>query len=488
MSQSSSSKLRFPKVAGYQLVKRIGGGGFSTVYRAVNFDEHRVAACKMVTLTLETTKQARKTLDREIRVHSALKHENVLEFITAICVEPDEDLPYYPGLYMLLELAAGGDLFDKIAPDVGVGEEIAHYYFTQLVDGLTYIHEQGVCHRDLKPENLLLDAAGTLKICDFGLCSVYRLKGTNKTRRLCELCGSLPYVAPEMSQTVPYAAEPVDVWGCGIILFTMLAGNTPWDEPTKKSYEYSQYLHGLCFDADPWTRFDRGVLSLITGMLAVEPTERMTLAEVAAHPWMIQPSQLVHKGPATLAAHLTASLRESGDLDIADPNLESVDRDGDLVMGQNAHASQFTQSLQLFSQTQAGTRYTPVLTRFYAAIDPLILLPLIQDALTELKVKWKPAVAVDLNSGDDGETNNGDGDKFKEKLIRMRIGGYDRRRLLFKGWVELEHFTYNGTEGTFCVMQRDQGNPISWRQLWKSVIMSPGVEPYVLRKRAYKKE
>ena len=61
-----------------------------------------------------------------------------------------------------------------------------------------YVHSEGVCHRDLKPENLLLDAAGTLKISDFGLCSVYKLKESGRTRLLTERCGSLPYVAPEV--------------------------------------------------------------------------------------------------------------------------------------------------------------------------------------------------------------------------------------------------------------------------------------------------
>ena len=104
-----------------------------------------------------------------------------------------------------------------------------------------YIHGQGVCHRDLKPENLLLDAAGRLKISDFGLSSVFRLKDSGKTRMLTERCGSLPYVAPEvcfshytpflatqaiqLNSDAPYHAEPIDVWGVGVILFTLLVGS-----------------------------------------------------------------------------------------------------------------------------------------------------------------------------------------------------------------------------------------------------------------------
>jgi serine/threonine-protein kinase CHEK1 len=170
-----------------------------------------------------------------MRVHAALKHEHVLEFLNAVVVDLKHKQTYIPGIYMLLEFAGGGDLFDKIgmlsinnfmtffhlgetAPDVGVDEEVAHVYFNHLIAGMVchsccpfdpacythpivpqnYIHDQGVCHRDLKPENLLLDVAGKLKISDFGLSSVFRLKDSGKTRMLSERCGSLPYVAPEV--------------------------------------------------------------------------------------------------------------------------------------------------------------------------------------------------------------------------------------------------------------------------------------------------
>ena len=141
----------------------------------------------------------------------------------------------------------------------------------------------------------MLDAAGVLKISDFGLCSVYKLKESGKTRLLSERCGSLPYIAPEVSmlQVVqirevsttsklagnsPYKAEPIDVWGIGVILFTMLVGSesplfvtrvghsygyvvdTPWDEPSDNSFEFCAYVNGEIFDKDPWSRLSPTVL------------------------------------------------------------------------------------------------------------------------------------------------------------------------------------------------------------------------------------
>lgn len=77
-------------------------------------ESHRVAACKVVAITSETTPQDRKSLDKEMRVHSAMKHQYVLEFYSAFIVEDEPKTKYFPGVYMLLELASGGDLFDKI--------------------------------------------------------------------------------------------------------------------------------------------------------------------------------------------------------------------------------------------------------------------------------------------------------------------------------------------------------------------------------------
>jgi serine/threonine-protein kinase Chk1 len=84
------------------------------VFEAVNFDDHRVAACKVILITSSTTEKDRKNVEKEMRVHSALKHQHVLEFLNAVVVEMKHKAVYIPGIYMLVEYAGGGDLFDKI--------------------------------------------------------------------------------------------------------------------------------------------------------------------------------------------------------------------------------------------------------------------------------------------------------------------------------------------------------------------------------------
>ncbi|KAF7291910.1 Protein kinase domain-containing protein [Mycena indigotica] len=452
---------------GYDLVQQIGGGGFARVFRAVNLEQHLVAACKFVPITPHTTDKERRTLEKEMRIHNTVKHVNCLAFIDACVVELKLSAKYIPGFYFLIELAAGGDLFDKIAPDVGVGDEVAHLYFNQLISGVDHIHKLGVVHRDLKPENILLDVTGTLKISDFGLAAVYMLKETGRIRQLTDRCGSLPYVAPELNGAEAYAAQPVDVWGVGVILYTLLAGNTPWDEPSIRSPEFVRYLDGEVFQEEPWSRFSPNALSLIQGLLTVEPKDRFTIDDAFRHPWCTRPSQLAKKSPATLAEALTESLRTAGDLDLAAPVLSPSNPpdDEDVEMLSAPHQTQFTQTLMLFSQTQSGVRYTPHLTRFYAGVPPESLLPAICEGLVSLGVQIK-------NAPPNGTT------------LRVRIGGQDARKEAFRGWVELDPFEYHGSHGTFCVMQRDNGNPISWRQLWRATIQTPFVEPLVLKKRA----
>lgn len=106
--------------------------------------------------------------------------------------------------------------------------------FQQIVGGIEYIHKLNIVHRDLKPENLLIDYDRTVRIVDFGLSNTYRkgIKYTTQDERLKTACGSPCYAAPEMIEGKNrYEAIMVDIWSCGVILYAMLCGCLPFEDP-----------------------------------------------------------------------------------------------------------------------------------------------------------------------------------------------------------------------------------------------------------------
>lgn len=222
-----------------------------------------------------------------------------------------------------MELADGGDLFDKIEADEGVGEDIAHFYFTQLISAVGYMHSKGIAHRDIKPENVLLSGEGDLKLADFGLAALFKKDGQ---LRLCNtVCGSPPYIAPEIVSgrrskradilDVGYAANICDVWSCGVVLFVLLVGNTPWDEPTMRSDEFKEYVEtdGRTTD-ELWQQLPPEIISLLRGMLKLDPATRFTLDEIRTHPWFTRKNPYLsssgrNANPVGLATQMLSQLR-----------------------------------------------------------------------------------------------------------------------------------------------------------------------------------
>lgn len=203
-----------------------------------------------------------------------------------------------------MEYAEGGDLFDKIEADVGVSEDIAHFYFSQLISGVAYMHAKGVAHRDIKPENILLSDSGSLKIADFGLATLFEYQG--KTKLSTTMCGSPPYIAPEVitcskntqsrggPKAAGYSANMCDIWSCGVVLFVLLVGNTPWDEPTDMSWEFQEFNGKRGHSEDElWKRLPKSVLSLLRGMMNTDCTQRFNFPQIKAHPWFTRKNTLM---------------------------------------------------------------------------------------------------------------------------------------------------------------------------------------------------
>lgn len=262
-----------------------------------------------------------KQIAMEVSLHSHIgQHPNIIEWFAT-----GEDAVWR---WIAMEFADGGDLFDKIEADAGVPEDIAHLYFGQLIGGVSFMHSKGVAHRDLKPENILLSDTGDLKIADFGMATMFEYKGKRKTSAT--MCGSPPYIAPEVLSCAKksatgaknaYAPELVDIWSCGVILFVLLVGNTPWDEPTAGSWEFQEYVKTQGRSSDPlWERIPPTALSLLRGMMSVDPSKRFSFSQIRQHPWFTRHNPLLTEaGAVTDQIHLATQMLSNLRIDLSKP-------------------------------------------------------------------------------------------------------------------------------------------------------------------------
>ncbi|XP_012266279.1 serine/threonine-protein kinase grp [Athalia rosae] len=261
-------------VEGWTLGHTLGEGAYGEVKLVINTTSGEAVAMKMIDLVKHPN--ARQSVRKETTIHRMLSNPHIIHYFGQRSEATME--------YIFLEYAAGGELFDRIEPDIGMPAWEAQKYFKQLVSAVEYLHSRGVAHRDLKPENLLLDEHDNLKVTDFGMATVYRLQG--KERCLDKRCGTLPYVAPEVLSR-PYHAEPADVWSCGIILVAMLAGELPWDQPLAECPEYLAWKDGKYMSLTPWSKLDNASLSLVRKALHHLPESRYTLKQIKEHRWML---------------------------------------------------------------------------------------------------------------------------------------------------------------------------------------------------------
>ncbi|RLN21763.1 hypothetical protein C2845_PM07G23670 [Panicum miliaceum] len=188
-------------------------------------------------------------------------------------------------IYFVMEYAAGGELFDRLAQSTRLPEPVARRYFQQLIRAIEFCHSRGVYHRDLKPENLLLDARGDLKISNFGLSALQdagaRLRGDGL---LHTACGTPAYVAPEVLLKCGYDGAKADIWSCGVILFVLLVGYLPFND-TSLPLLYRKITQSN-YKCPPWFSID--ARKLLARMLDPNPRTRITMSKLTAHPWFQQ--------------------------------------------------------------------------------------------------------------------------------------------------------------------------------------------------------
>ena len=244
----------------------------------------------------------------EIVLQSMLRHPNIISLRDVLCLKDH--------VYVMMEIASGGDLFARVTKTHGLDEQTARFYFRQLMTGVAYCHSHHVVHRDLKLENVMLansknGKTQVLKIIDFGFAKNVAISRVRKWRHYkpghdhlnCKaVIGTMKYVAPEMLDDNLYDGMKSDIWACGVILYLMVYCSYPFNVgdnggiggagqgSSRASLRLKKQLEAakLQFKRDEQKPSSKQFQSLLKSMLNKNPASRFTYKDVLRHPWMLE--------------------------------------------------------------------------------------------------------------------------------------------------------------------------------------------------------
>lgn len=265
---SRSRTSEEPHIGKYKLLKTIGKGNFAKVKLAKHVPTGKEVAIKIIDKTQLNPGSLQK-LFREVRIMKMLDHPNIVKLFQVIETEKT--------LYLVMEYASGGEVFDYLVLHGRMKEKEARAKFRQIVSAVQYCHQKKIIHRDLKAENLLLDSEMNIKIADFGFSNEF-----TPGNKLDTFCGSPPYAAPELFQGKKYDGPEVDVWSLGVILYTLVSGSLPFDGSTLRElrervlrgkYRIPFYMSTDCEN-------------LLKKFLVLNPTKRASLENIMKDKWM----------------------------------------------------------------------------------------------------------------------------------------------------------------------------------------------------------
>ncbi|ESN96127.1 hypothetical protein HELRODRAFT_67530 [Helobdella robusta] len=278
-------KAKFdPKVTTkYDIKALIGKGCHSRVVRVENKASKQPYAIKVIDRV-----KAGDMCESELNVLRRVRHPNIIRLV--------EVIESVKKLYLVVELATGGELFERIITKVYFTETDAVKTLKMILNGASYLHSLGIAHRDLKPENILYYHPGAdskLLITDFGLSGFGVMSTT---------CGTPEYIAPEVLARQPYTCQ-VDVWAIGVITFILLSGTVPFEDDNRSRLYRSILKAKYYYDTDHWKDTSQSARDFIDSLLVVDPSKRLTSAMALKHPWITNP-------PSTGSSSMTNSSKD----------------------------------------------------------------------------------------------------------------------------------------------------------------------------------
>lgn len=266
--------------AKYEPKEILGRGISSTVRRCIDKETGEEYAAKIIDISSDTEGSGPTSL------YQATKREiEVLKKVAGhpYIIELHDVFESTTFIFLVLELCRHGELFDYLTSVVALSEKKTKSIMKQLFEAVEFVHSQGIVHRDLKPENILLDDELNVKVTDFGFATELAPGET-----LSELCGTPGYLAPELLKASMYESsegydKQVDMWACGVIMYTLLVGFPPfWHR--KQMVMLRNIMEGKYeFCSPEWDDITEAPKDLISKLLVVDPRERITAAQALEH-------------------------------------------------------------------------------------------------------------------------------------------------------------------------------------------------------------
>lgn len=265
--------------AKYEPKEVLGRGVSSTVRRCVEKETGKEYAAKIIDISSDDETSSVCTKEATLREIQILKIVAGHSYI----IELHDVFESSTFIFLVFELCKNGELFDYLTNVVALSEKKTKTVMKQLLEAVEFIHSKHIVHRDLKPENILLDDNFNVKITDFGFAHIL-----NTNEKLTELCGTPGYLAPELLRASMYEnaegyGKEVDLWACGVIMFTLLVGFPPfWHR--KQMVMLRNIMEGKYeFFSPEWDDITESPKDLIRKFLIVDPKQRITATEALQH-------------------------------------------------------------------------------------------------------------------------------------------------------------------------------------------------------------
>ena len=278
LSLNEDSKKRDILIGDYILKHTIGKGTFSRVKLGINKNTGEKVAIKILDKKKIVEKSDLERILREMKMLSELDNEHIIKIFQIY-----ENENHY---LIIMEYCEGGELFNYIVDKQRLSENESAYFYYQIIEGVEYIHSQGIAHRDLKPENLLLDKNKKIKIIDFGLSNYF-----DGVQKLETPCGSPCYASPEMVGGNKYNGFFIDIWATGIILFAMLCGYLPFEDDNNDVL-FKQILGGKIAYPKHLSEVSKDLLKKI---IETNPEKRIKIEEIKTHPFYLMGKKIYEK-------------------------------------------------------------------------------------------------------------------------------------------------------------------------------------------------